>query len=351
MKPLFHIKPPSRRRRFRGWLLVPLLLLVAAGLGYAYLNDTETLPPFEGPLEPFATVPPVEGVQVCWVETGAMPFLDATASSLLIRHPQGTLLVDAGTSLKISEEIAPYTGIQKLFMRLGPAGLSADRPLTELLADLEVEPTDLLAVIASHAHIDHVGGLRDLPDSVPVWAPVEELTFARNEAKAAAPSFHVMDAHAEILANQGESLSLVAAETGPFERVADIFGDGTVQVVSLFGHTPGSVGVYVVLPEGRRLFFAGDAINRVGELTPPQSKRRVMTVADVSREASDDVVRRLARLKELDPALEWLPAHERSAWTRAFGSPGDCLGTAPVPAPAAPTESPAPSESEAPAEP
>ena len=326
MKPLFHIKPRHRRRRSRRWLLVLLLLLIAVGFGLRALNATEALPPYDGTLEPFAAVEPVAGVEACWIETGAMPLVDATASSLLIRHPQGTILVDAGTSLKLSEEIAPYQGLQKFFMRVGPGSIRADVPLTTHLKTLGVEPTELTAVIASHAHIDHVGGLRELPASVPVWAPAEELAFARNEAKASAPSFHVVEAHAKLLAERGQTLELVATETGPFERVADIFGDGSVQVVSLFGHTPGSVGVYVVLPGGRRLFFAGDTINRVRELSPPQSKTRAMAISDVDRQRSHAIVRRLSRLKELDPTLEWLPAHERSAWSRAFGSPGNCIG-------------------------
>src|SRR5690606_40596402 len=87
--------------------------------------------------------------------------------------------------------------------------------------------------------------------------------------------------HAKLHTERGQALGLVETETGPFERVADVFVDGTVQVVSTFGHTPGSIGIYVVLPDGRRLFFAGDTINRVRELSPPQSKTRAMAVADV----------------------------------------------------------------------
>jgi N-acyl homoserine lactone hydrolase len=330
MKPLFHIKPRYRQRRSRRWLLVPLVLLVAVVFGVRALNATEALPPFEGALEPFGAVEPVAGVEACWIETGAMPLVDATASSLLIRHPRGTILVDAGTSLKFADEIAPYQGFQKFFMRVGPGSIRANAPLTEHLQALGVVPEELTAVLVSHAHIDHVGGLRELPASVPVWAPAEELAFARNEAKASAPSFHVVEAHAKLLAERGRALELVAVETVPFERVADVFGDGSVQVVSLFGHTPGSVGVYVVLPDGRRLFFAGDTINRVRELSPPQSKSRAMAISDVDPERSHAVVRRLSRLKELDPTLEWLPAHERSAWSRAFGSPGNCIGAEPA---------------------
>ncbi|HLT31424.1 MAG TPA: MBL fold metallo-hydrolase [Myxococcaceae bacterium] len=326
MKPLFHIKPPSRHRRSRRWLLVPLLLLVGLGFGIRALNATETLPPFEGTLEPFPVVEPVAGVEACWIETGAFPLMDATASSLVIRHPQGILLVDAGTSLKIDAEMEPYRGLQKFFMRVGPGSLRAEVPVTAHLEALGVEPSELTAVIVSHAHIDHVGGLRELPASVPVWAPAEELTFARREGGASAPSFHVVREHAKLLTERGQALELVETETGPFERVADVFGDGTVQVVSTFGHTPGSIGIYVVLPDGRRLFFAGDTINRVRELSPPQSKTRAMAVADVDPERAHAVVRRLARLKELDPTLEWLPGHERSAWSRAFGTPGTCIG-------------------------
>ncbi len=43
-----------------------------------------------------------------------------------------------------------------------------------------------------------------------------------------------------------------------FDESLDLFGDGRLVLVPLPGHTPGSVGLFVTLDSGRRLFFSGD---------------------------------------------------------------------------------------------
>ena len=46
-----------------------------------------------------------------------------------------------------------------------------------------------------------------------------------------------------------------------FDESADLYRDGSVVVVPLRGHTPGSVGVFVNLSPSRRLFYVGDSVD------------------------------------------------------------------------------------------
>jgi glyoxylase-like metal-dependent hydrolase (beta-lactamase superfamily II) len=52
-------------------------------------------------------------------------------------------------------------------------------------------------------------------------------------------------------------------EGGPylgFPVSHDVYGDGSMVVVPAFGHTPGSVIIFVTLPNGTRYAFVGDVV-------------------------------------------------------------------------------------------
>jgi glyoxylase-like metal-dependent hydrolase (beta-lactamase superfamily II) len=45
-----------------------------------------------------------------------------------------------------------------------------------------------------------------------------------------------------------------------FERSYDLYGDGAVVLVSMEGHTPGPIGMFVTTESGRRFLFCGDTV-------------------------------------------------------------------------------------------
>lgn len=48
-----------------------------------------------------------------------------------------------------------------------------------------------------------------------------------------------------------------------FERRRDVFGDGSVVLVPLSGHTPGSVGLFFTAASGQQYCFCGDVVWKV----------------------------------------------------------------------------------------
>ena len=78
--------------------------------------------------------------------------------------------------------------------------------------------------------------------------------------------FPVVREHAQQLLARMER---VPFSNGPYETLdesTDYFEDGSVVFVALPGHTPGSMGTFVSVGPGLRLFHVGDATNSVEAL-------------------------------------------------------------------------------------
>ena len=110
-----------------------------------------------------------------------------------------------------------------------------------------------------------------------------------------------------------------------FDESADIFGDGSVVVVKLPGHTPGNVGTFVNPSPTLRIFHVGDAVNANEAIERRLPKSFVMAAMDYDVSQANATVAKLSQLHELDPGLLIVPAHDRSAWKQAFGPDPGCV--------------------------
>ena len=284
--------------------------------------------PFEGSA---AKVTP--GLELCWLETAGTESWggfgsagqstsatwEATASAILVRHPRGDLLIDSGSPPRLEDELLEVSLVgqvltRNLFGRMTPRG-----ELLSLLREAGSSPEQLKAVVVSHVHGDHAGGLRALP-GVPVWLPKEELAFTRKQQQEG--GWRVIPAQARAILSQAVELRFESGPYANFERSHDVFGDGSVVVVPLFGHTPGSVGVFLNLSATRRLLHVGDTLNTAESLDRGVRKSWLMrTLTDDDEELAAAQGARLVELHRADPVLKILPAHDRVAWKGFFGPP------------------------------
>src|SRR5262249_30265114 len=136
---------------------------------------------------------------------------EITVSGLLVRHPRGDLLIDAGNSTQFLREIKGQRFLPRQLLRLGPGSNRVVAAAPDALRALGEDPARLLGVAISHLHPDHAGGLVDLP-GVPVLAAPEEIGFAAalRDKRAA----QVVPAHADAILSRASPLVF---KDGPYE--------------------------------------------------------------------------------------------------------------------------------------
>jgi N-acyl homoserine lactone hydrolase len=309
-------------------LLLCIIATVAIGAALYVLYFRRTPLP---PAAPDAIVAPaiasLPGLAACWIETGktfSSFSFGSTAGSVLVRHPAGDLLIDTGNSSHFNDEIRGYPFGTWFKLRFLAGQLTPKIPLPELLRRVKEDPAKLRWVILSHAHLDHAGGLMDLP-RVPVLLSQEELQFA-NDPKVQAKGFAIA-AHVSKFPLPGKpSLRFDPQPYETFDESADLYKDGSVVVVPLRGHTPGSVGIFVNLSPNRRLFYVGDAVDDERGFQERVGKSLVLRDSDNDEALADQIVARLSDLYEKLPELAIIPAHGRSAYKKFFpGGPLSCV--------------------------
>jgi glyoxylase-like metal-dependent hydrolase (beta-lactamase superfamily II) len=224
---------------------------------------------------------------------------------ILVEHPKGTLLIDAGFGRDVDRQFltTPWIG-QKL------TTYSHGTPAADQLAARGIAPSSLRGIVLTHAHWDHVSGVPDFP-GVPVLVPEAERAFIACVADESALIRGFADVRYEVYAFDG----------GPylgFPASHDFFGDGSVVAVPAPGHTPGSVVVFVTLAgEGGRYAFVGDlAWTLEGIEWPAERPWLARSLADRDASAARDNLRHMHALGLAQPDLRITPAHDSRALAR-----------------------------------
>lgn len=169
----------------------------------------------------------------------------------VIRHPtRGLFLVDTGveTALRDAPEKSALSGMVRAAM--GMEKMKVHAPLGEWL-EANGKPA---GVFLTHLHLDHVTGMRDVPNDTPLFTGPGE-----GSAKHAQNLF-VRGSTDRALEGKGalQEWPYEADPSGAFEGALDVFGDGSVWALSVPGHTPGSTAYLVRTPKGPVL-LVGDA--------------------------------------------------------------------------------------------
>ena len=250
-------------------------------------------------------------ISACWVEFDHrfvpsqamtagithMKIAEVTASGLIIRHPGGNILVDTGSSMHLQQEIADYPFWSHLHFEILTDGKNgATETSAAVLRKAGMAPESLKAVILSHIHMDHAGGLVDLPN-VPVYMSPDEINFMTRYR-----GFHtiqVVPAEAKAIDGRVHPLQFEPKPYETFDESADIFGDGSVVVVKLPGHTPGSIGTFVNLSPTLRIFHIGDAVNANEAIERRLSKSFVMAATDNNGPQANATVAKLSDRKSV----------------------------------------------------
>lgn len=300
-------------------ILPPVLTIV---IGLYGRRPLPPLPPLSRAIPNLSDLPPV---QVCWVETGhafGSGAVSMTASALLVRHPKGDVLIDAGNSSHFNAEASQFPVWERLIMIAIPGRLRPRMPLPDALRAVGEFPQQLRLLIPSHIHLDHIGGYEDLP-KIPVLLDAEEMNFSHDGA-AQKTGAVIRQQTAMLQDGRVRELQFSDKPYEVFMKSLDLYDDGAIVVVPLPGHTPGSVGVFLNLDPDHRIFYVGDAVLQASEIT--KRIRKPFFIQDVDPVRAAYQVQRLNGLQKMDPQLEMIAAHGRSDFFHVFPKgPGTCI--------------------------
>jgi N-acyl homoserine lactone hydrolase len=159
----------------------------------------------------------------------SMDFVD---NCYLIRHGQDWLLWDTGISDAVADMpdgLAPSD----------PKAVTWRRPktLASQLDVLGVKPNDIKYVAISHTHPDHVGNVELFPRST-LLVQKAEYDWPNPDGTPRFKPSHLVT---------------------KLEGNHDVFGDGSVTVLTTPGHTPGHESLLVKLPKTGAIVLSGDA--------------------------------------------------------------------------------------------
>ena len=96
-----------------------------------------------------------------------------------------------------------------------------------------------------------------------------------------------------------------------FDASLDVFNDGTVVLVPLFGHTPGSVGLFVTVDSGKRFFLLGDVVWSAKALQDASPKfLPASLIVDMNRSLTQQSIEQIRQLQRQHPEIVMVPAHD-----------------------------------------
>lgn len=229
--------------------------------------------------------PPAADVRLWRLDCGAMdvsdfgPFSDTrdyegqprtiTDSCYLVKHGSDYLLWDTG----LPTSLIGKSGTEWIFT------YRLERGIVDQLAAIGVRPDQIRYVGISHYHDDHTGQARDFPGATLLMGAQDWEAIRTVRPQSERDRFQPW-------ITGGGKVETVA-------RDRDVFGDGTVTVLAMPGHTPGHRALLVKLARKGYVLLSGDQFHAQQsfdrELVPAFNVDRADTLA------SHDRFKRLAR--------------------------------------------------------
>ena len=220
----------------------------------------------------------------------------------LIERQGKYLLVDTGLAGALATDPSRYLGraaaclarneLKRLVMRPG-----WDVPAQVL--QLNIDPGKITDVVITHSHFDHTGANRAFLHATFHLTP-DELRAGRSGGMLGG---YISDDFPGAMT----IAKLDFAGTKPllaFEGSVDLYGDGSVYLLPLPGHSPGAVGVLVRTQHGLVL-LVGDAAYTLHNIEKP-----VLMGVYIDADICWDTLCRLKRLSVADPEVLIWPSHD-----------------------------------------
>lgn len=213
-------------------------------------------------------------------------------SCYLIRHKDQFLLRDTGLPSDLASTTKNEDGDQ----------LSLRRTLKDQLTDIGVKPEQVTFLSVSHSHFDHTGQASSFPSST--------LLVDRKE-------WDVIKARPD-RASRFQPWVSGSSKVEQLTYDHDVFGDGSVTILTTPGHTPGHRSLLVRLPKQGSVLLSGDAVhfreNWTNRGVPGFNTSRAESLASMDRLAAIATQLKATIVIQHEPAdISKLPAFPKAA--------------------------------------
>lgn len=211
--------------------------------------------------------------------------ITAPIGSYLIEHPKGLVLYDTNLDPEaVTDPSGTYGPIGEAFgLQFAP-----EQAVDEQVRAAGFDPADVDQVVLSHVHFDHTGGLGRFPDAKVVLGE-GEMAFSAWPTGSNQGFFRSVD----LEPLRGRERDILEVPVGVDH---DLFGDGSLVLISTPGHSPGHMSLLVRLEGGASYVLAGDATHSREAL-----EQEIICPSDVDTVSA---VRSIKRLKLLRAAYD-----------------------------------------------
>ncbi len=170
-------------------------------------------------------------------------------SMWVIDHPKGLVVFDTGINATVTHDCKSYW--QAGMCDFLKPTKNREEMIDGWLKKIGYSPDQVKVVITSHTHLDHVGNIKMFPKAIHVLQKKELYQGWFPE------KFQGRTGGAFVLADLEGTRDFNFLE---LEGDYDLFGDGSVWILSTPGHTLGHQSVKVKLASGKSMIMSQDAI-------------------------------------------------------------------------------------------
>jgi N-acyl homoserine lactone hydrolase len=198
--------------------------------------------------------------------------LEFSSTCWLIKHGNDSVMWDTGVPESALGDPKGWSTLPKLIV------YHLDRTITAQLAEIGLKISDVSYVLVSHTHGDHIGNVKLFPDAKVLMQRAEYDWI--NSGTATNANVQQLMVLARELLGKPKYLQLVDGDT-------DVFGDGSLMLISTPGHTPGSQSLMVHLRNSGFLILSGDVVhlqeNFAKDVVPSLNTDKAASIASMER--------------------------------------------------------------------